>query len=153
MTRPKICQDTGASYGDEKIRVLLVDEREAMREGLRHMLSEDESITVVGEAKDGQSVLAQATMLCPNIILMDVGVRGTSGISATCSLMEARLPVGIIILADNRKYLLPAIGAGAIGFLPRNISRENLIEAIRIIYLWRLGLFDCSRSHFALVKL
>lgn len=76
-----------------------------------------------------------------------------SGISATCLLTEARLPVGIIILADNRKYLAPAIESGAIGFLPRNISRDNLIEAIRIIHLWRLGLFDYSRSHFALVKL
>ncbi len=153
MARSAVRQDAGVSHGDEKIRVILVDEREAMREGLRHMLSGDESITVVGEARDGKSALARARVLCPDIILMDVGVRGTSGIGAACSLMEARLPTGIIILADNRKYLVPAIEAGAVGFLPRNISRDHLIGAIRIIHLWRLGLFDNSRSHFALVKL
>jgi DNA-binding NarL/FixJ family response regulator len=153
MARSEVCQDTGVSHSDEKIRVILVDEREAMREGLRHMLSEDESITVVGEARDGKSALARARTLRPDIILMDVGVRGTSGIGVACSLMEARLPMGIIILADNRKYLAPAIEAGAVGFLPRNISRGHLIGAIRIIHLWRLGLFDNSRSHFALVKL
>ncbi len=153
MAKSRECQDTGVSQRDEKIRVLLVDEREAMREGLRHMLSDDESITVVGEAKDGHSILSWARKLCPHIILMDVGVRGTSGICAASLLTDAQLPVGIIIMADNRKYLAPAIESGAIGFLPRNISRENLIEAIRIIHLWRLGLFDHSRSHFALVKL
>lgn len=153
MVRARECQDTGVSNCEKKIRVLLVDEREAMREGLRHMLSEDEGITVVGEAKDGQSVMSQAMTLSPDIILMDVGVRGASGINIACSLTEARLPVSIILLADNRKYLVPAIESGAVGFLPRNISRDHLIEAIRIMHLWRLGLFDCSRSHFALVKL
>ena len=153
MARSKVCQDTLVSHSDEKIRVILVDEREAMREGLRHMLSEDESITVVGEARDGKSALARARVLCPDIILMDVGVRGTSGIGAACSLREARLPTSFIILADNRKYLAPAIEAGAVGFLPRNISRDHLIGAIRIIHMWRLSLFDNSRSHFALVKL
>jgi CheY-like chemotaxis protein len=152
MARSEACQDIGVS-SDEKIRVLLVDEREAMREGLRQMLSGDESITVVGEARDGKSVLALARTLRPDIILMNVGVRGTSGIGVACSLMKARLPMNIIILADNREYLAPAIEAGAVGFLLRNISRDHLIGAIRIIHLWRLGLFHDRRSHFALVKL
>lgn len=137
----------------EAIRVVLVDEREAMREGLRHMLSNDESITVVGEARDGQEALAQANQLSPDIILMDAGVRRMTGIETARSLKEARLSMRIIILADNRKHLSPAIEAGAVGFLPRNISRKHLISAIRIIHLWRLGLFDSSQGHFALVKL
>jgi DNA-binding NarL/FixJ family response regulator len=136
----------------ETIRVVLVDEREAMREGLRHMLSTDEGIAVVGEAKDGQEALAQANKLCPDIVLMDAGVHGMTGIDTAQSLKESRLPVGIIILTDNREHLAPAIEAGAVGFLPRNISRSHLVAAIRIIHLWRLGLFN-TRNHFALVKL
>jgi len=153
MTGSKISPKVQAGACGETIRVVLVDEREAMREGLRHMLSNDESITVVGEARDGQEALAQANQLSPDIILMDVGVRRMTGIETARSLKEARLPLSIIILADNRKNLAPAIEAGAVGFLPRNISRKHLISAIRIIHLWRLGLFDSSQGHFALVKL
>jgi len=151
VSKISIKVDTGQCC--EAIRVILVDEREAMREGLRHMLSNDESIAVIGEARDGQEALAQASKLCPDIILMDAGVRRTTGIETARSLKEARLPMSIIILADNRKHLAPAIEAGAVGFLPRNISRSELIAAIRIIHLWRLGLFQSKWSHFALVKL
>jgi len=153
MARTRDSRKLAARQCREAIRVVLVDEREAMREGLRHMLSNDESITVVGEAKDGQEALAQANQLSPDIILMDAGVRRMTGIETALSLKEARLPMSIIILADNRKHLAPAIEAGAVGFLPRNISRSELIAAIRIIHLWRLGLFDSSQGHFALVKL
>ena len=153
MAGSTVFEGVDASESREAIRVLLVDEREAMREGLRHMLSNDESIAVVGEARDGQEALTQANKLCPDVILMDAGVRRMSGIETVRCLKESRLPVSIIVLADNRKHLAPAIEAGAVGFLPRNISRSHLISAIRIIHLWRLGLFDSSQGHFALVKL
>jgi len=153
MAGTRVSRKVAAGQCREAIRVVLVDEREAMREGLRHMLSNDENITVVGEARDGQEALAQANQLSPDIILMDAGVRRMTGIETTRSLKEARLPMSVIILADNRKHLAPAIEAGAVGFLPRNISRKHLTSAIRIIHLWRLGLFDSSQGHFALVKL
>jgi len=137
----------------ETIRVMLVDDHEAMREGLRHMLSTDESIRVVGEARGGQEALAQVKKLSPDILLMDVRMPGMDGIEATRCLKENGLPVSVIMLTDNRRYLAPAIKAGAVGFLTRNISRRELIAAIRIIYLWRLGLFHSKGSHFALVKL
>jgi len=152
MAMSKVFQEVSLCRNHETIRVVLVDEREAMREGLRHMLTNEESIAVVGEASDGQEALAQARKLHPDIVLMDAGVRGMTGIDTARSLKESRLPLSIIVLADNRKHLAPAIEAGAVGFLPRNISRSHLAAAIRIIHLWRLGLFNC-RNHFALVKL
>ena len=152
MVGSKVSKKVATRQCKETIRVVLVDEREAMREGLRHMLSNDESIAVVGEAKDGEEALIRVNEFCPDIILMDAGVRGTSGIDTARSLWEAKLPMRIIILADNRKYLAPAIEAGAVGVLPRNISRAHLTSAIRIIHLWRLALFNSSEG-FALVKL
>jgi DNA-binding NarL/FixJ family response regulator len=152
MAVDKVSKMIGSSRNGETIRVVLVDEREAMRAGLRHMLSGDEGIAVVGEARDGQEALAQAKNLRPDIVLMDSGVRSGTGIDTARSFKELRLPTSVIILADNRKHLAPAIEAGAVGFLPRNISRSHLAAAIRIIHLWRLGLFN-TRNHFALVKL
>jgi len=152
MASSKISKKADVNHCKESIRVFLVDEREAMREGLRHMLSSDDGIAVVGEARDGQEALAQARNLRPDIVLMDAGVRGMTGIKTARSLKESRLPLSIIILADHRKHLAPAIEAGAVGFLPRNISRSHLAAAIRIVHLWRLGLFN-TRNHFALVKL
>ncbi len=136
---------------NETIRVMLVDDHEAMREGLRHMLSGDESIRVVGEAKDGREALAQAKKLSPDVVLMDIRMPGMNGIEASRYLKESKLPVSIIVISDNRRYLAPAVKAGAVGFLPRNIGRSELVAAVRIIHLWRLGLFH--GSHFALVKL
>jgi DNA-binding NarL/FixJ family response regulator len=61
--------------------------------------------------------------------------------------------VGIIILNDNPKYLAPAIKAGAVGFLTRSIGRDELVAAIRLVYLWKLVLFNGDRGHCALVRL
>jgi len=155
MVGPKLLDHISgkANNKNEAIRVMLVDDHEAMREGLRHMLSEDESIRVVGEARDGQEALTKAGKLLPDIVIMDVRMPGMDGIEATRLLKETQPPMSIIMLTDNRRYLAPAIKAGAVGFLPRNISHNNLIAAIRIIHLWRLGLFHGKGSHFALVKL
>jgi DNA-binding NarL/FixJ family response regulator len=83
---------------------------------------------------------------------MDAGMRAMTGIDTARSLKGSRLSTSVIMLVDNRNHLAPAIEAGAVGFLPRNISRSHLAAAIRIIHLWRLGLFN-TRNHFALVKL
>lgn len=152
MAKLKSFKETRMNDSKECIRVLLVDEREAMREGLRHMLNEDKSISVVGDARDVQAALTQVSKLHPDLVLMDEGMRSLNGIEATRLLKEAGLPVSIVILTDKNESLASAIEAGAVGFLPRNISRSHLITAIRIIHLWRLGLFK-SRNHFALVKL
>jgi|WetSurMetagenome_2_1015567.scaffolds.fasta_scaffold47006_4 DNA-binding NarL/FixJ family response regulator len=152
MAEAKTFKETGTSHCIDCIRVLLVDEHEAMREGLRHMLGEDKSISVVGDARDSQEALTQASKLHPDVVIVDEGTRNINGIETIRLLQEAGLPVNIVILTDNNTDLAPAIEAGVVGFLPRNISRGHLITAIRIIHLWRLGIFN-SRNHFALVKL
>ncbi len=137
----------------EVIRVLLVDDHEAMREGLRLMLSGDESIRVVGVARDGQRALDRLDKLLPDIVLLDVVAPTMKVIEVTHSIKEARPHVAVIILNDNPKYLAPAIKAGAVGFLARSIGRDELVAAIRLVYLWRLVLFNGDRGHCALVRL
>lgn len=139
--------------GSEIIRVLLVDDHEAMREGLRLMLSGDESIRVVGVARDEQKALERVEKLTPDIVLLDLTHPDRDVIQVTGSIREARPHTGIIILNDNPKYLAPAVKAGAVGFLTRNIGRDELVAAIRLVYLWKLVLFDGDRGHCALVRL
>jgi DNA-binding NarL/FixJ family response regulator len=137
----------------EVIRVVIVDDREAMREGLRLMLSGDESIRVVGVARDGQQALAKVEKLSPDIVLLDITTSAMGVIEITRSIKEAQPHVSIIILNDSRRHLASAIKAGAVGFLARTIGRDELIAAIRLVYLWRLVLFNANRGQCALVKL
>jgi len=154
MGQPELLENVaGKGNQNETISVVLVDDHEAMREGLRYMLGGDENIRVIGEARDGQEALNRAKKLSPDVVLMDVRMPGMDGIEVTRHLKETRLPMSIIMLSDNRRYLAPAIKAGAVGFLSRTISRNELVAAIRIIHLWRLGLFHSKWSRFALVKL
>lgn len=145
--------DFVVSDDNELIRVMLIEDREAMREGLRMMLSGDENIRVVGTARDSQEALSRVKKLCPDIVLVDITSPGIDGIKSASVLRESYPRVSLIFLSDNRKYLAPAIKGGAAGFLTRNIGRTDLIAAIRLIYLWRLVLFNEGEGHFALVKL
>ena len=153
MTLEAAEMDLSLNEDNELIRVMLVEDREAMREGLRMMLSGDENIRVVGVARDCNEALARIKKQPPDIVLIDITSLGTDGIKAAGSLKEAHPHVSLIFLGDNRKYVLPAIKAGAAGFLTRNIGRTDLIAAIRLIYLWRIVLFNDGGGHFALVKL
>lgn len=137
----------------DAIRAMVIDSREAMREGLRMMLSGDERITVIGAVSDGQEAVDRLKELSPDIVVMDISMPGTVGLETLKKLKEARANIGIIVLSDDRRCLVPAVKAGAVGFLSRNISRSELAAAIQLIYLWRLVLFDDEVSHFALVKI
>lgn len=138
----------------DAIRAMVVGSREAMREGLRMMLSGDERITVIGAVSDGREAVDRIRELSPDIVVMDIAIMpGTAGIEVLRKLKEAKSNVGIIVLSDDRKSLVPAVKAGAVGFLSRNISRTELVAAIQLIYLWRLVLFQDEESHFALVKM
>jgi DNA-binding NarL/FixJ family response regulator len=145
--------DTAVSDEADAIRAMVVDSHEAMREGLRMMLSGDERITVIGAVGDGQEAVSRIKELSPDVVVMDIAVPGTDGIEAIRRLKEARSNVGIIVLSDDRKCLVPAIKAGAVGFLSRDISRAELAAAIQLVYLWRLVLFQNDVSHFALVRM
>jgi DNA-binding NarL/FixJ family response regulator len=118
-----------------KVRVLLVDDDDLMRAGLRAVLSTDERIEVVGEAGDGRAAVHEARALRPDVILMDVRMPDRDGISATREVLAA-LPstkVAILTTFEEDDYIFGALNAGASGFLLKRTKPEELIAAIHTL--------------------
>ncbi|SNY44171.1 response regulator [Paractinoplanes atraurantiacus] len=114
------------------IRVLLADDHAAIRAGLRLMLEQAPDIAVVGEAADGAVALRQASALRPDVVLMDIRMPGTDGISATRSITAAGLAdVLILTTFDLDEYVFGALRAGAAGFLLKSVEPADLIAAVR----------------------
>ena len=117
----------------EPIRVLLVDDHAVVREGLRAFLELQDGIEVAGEAGDGQEGVAAAERLLPDVVLMDLVMPRLDGVGAMRELRR-RLPgVKVIVLtsfADDGK-LLPAVQAGAAGYLLKNAQPQELARAVR----------------------
>lgn len=135
------------------IRILLVDDHQAVRQGLRKMLEGEGDIEVVAEAASGEEALALAALHSPNIALIDIKMPGMDGIEATRRFIEVIPSCSIIILTLYRDYLVQAMQAGAVGYIVKDINREELVSAIRVIHSWKFPLFRHSDRAFVLVKL
>ena len=117
------------------VSVVLADDQALMRMGFRMVLEAEEDITVVGEASDGTSALAQAKALHPDVILMDVRMPGMNGIEAT-ELIARECPgtrVLILTTFDLDEYAFAGLRAGASGFLLKDTRPAELAEAIRTV--------------------
>jgi NarL family two-component system response regulator LiaR len=117
----------------EQIRILIVDDHAVVREGLRHFLALQEGFEIVGEAADGVDAVTAARSLRPDIVLMDLAMPRRDGVEAMrelrASVPEARVIILTSFLEDDR--LLPALQAGAAGYLLKNVEPEELARAIR----------------------
>jgi DNA-binding NarL/FixJ family response regulator len=115
------------------IRVLIVDDHAVVREGLRTFLELQDGIEVVGEAGDGAAALEQAEALSPDVILMDLVMPRLDGVAAMRALRERASPSRVIVLTsfldDDR--LMPALQAGAAGYLLKNVEPSVLARAVR----------------------
>lgn len=119
----------------QPVRVLIVDDHEVVRAGLRWFLSNEPGFTVVGEAADGAAALGEAALTRPDVVLMDVRMGTTNGIDA-CRELKAEFPdVGVLILTSfgEREAVLASVLAGASGFLLKNTGHAQLIRAIRAV--------------------
>ena len=118
-----------------RIRVLIVDDDELMRAGLRGVLASDQAIEVVGEAGDGREAAYRTRLLRPDVVLMDVRMPDLDGISATRELLAAFPEVRVVILTtfEQDDYIFGALSAGASGFLLKRTRPEELIAAIHTI--------------------
>ena len=119
------------------IRILLIDDHEVVRQGLRRMLEIEADFQVVGEVADTKEVLTQAELISPEIILMDIKMPGVDGIELTRQLKEKQPSCNVIMLTLYDEYLAQAIEAGAVGYLLKDIKREELIKAIRAVHAGR----------------
>jgi len=119
-----------------KVRILIADDHPVIREGLSAMLSNVEGFEVVGEAKDGQEVLDLALRLKPDVVLMDLRMPGMDGVQAMRLIHAQCESVRFIILTvyDNDEYIFEGIRAGASAYLLKDVSREELINAIREVH-------------------
>jgi DNA-binding NarL/FixJ family response regulator len=120
---------------DERVRVLLVDDDDLMRAGLRSVLSSDETIEVVGEAGDGRVALGEVRKLRPDLVLMDIRMPDLDGIAATREVLAAEPDVKVVVLTtfEEDDYIFEALGAGASGFLLKRTKPEELIAAIHTV--------------------
>ena len=119
----------------KRIRVMLVDDQQMVREGLRRMLELDSEIEVIGEAKSGEEAVDRVNDLGPDIILMDVRMPGMGGIEATRQLKAKGCTANIVILTVYEdKYLAQAAEAGAVGYLLKDIGREELSRSIKLAH-------------------
>jgi DNA-binding NarL/FixJ family response regulator len=117
----------------EEIRILLVDDQQVVREGLRRMLELENDLNVVGEAADASEALPQVESLSPEIVLMDIKMGGVDGIELTRRLRQKHPDINVIMLTLYDEYLTQAIEAGAVGYLLKDIKREELVRAIRSV--------------------
>jgi DNA-binding NarL/FixJ family response regulator len=117
------------------LRVVVVDDDDLMRAGLRAVLSVDESIEVVGEAADGREAIERTRRLRADVVLMDVRMPTLDGIAATREIVAAvpRTRVLILTTFEDDDYIFGALAAGASGFLLKRTRPEQLIAAIRTI--------------------
>jgi DNA-binding NarL/FixJ family response regulator len=120
---------------DTSIRVLLVDDDDLMRAGLKAVLSSDSDIDVVGEAADGRAAIASVRTHRPDLILMDVRMPDLDGIAATREILTGSAETKIVILTtfEDDEYIFGALNAGASGFLLKRTSPEDLIEAVHTV--------------------
>jgi two-component system, NarL family, response regulator LiaR len=117
----------------DPIRVLIVDDHEVVREGLRNFLELQDEIEIAGEAGDGEEGVVLAAELRPDVVLMDLVMPKLDGVSAMRALRERAPGTRVIVLTSflDDEHLLPAMRAGAAGYLLKNVQPQELARAIR----------------------
>lgn len=117
------------------IRVLLVDDHSVVRAGLRAVLGEARDISVVGEARNGREAVGMAERLNPHVIVMDLSMDEVDGATATKEILAAGSKAKILILTMHTEdeYLVPALEAGASGYLMKGAADRELVAAVRIV--------------------
>jgi DNA-binding NarL/FixJ family response regulator len=121
--------------GPVTIRVLLVDDDPLVRAGLRLMLRSAPDIDVVGEAGDGAAAITAAAELAPDVVLMDIRMPGTDGVTATAAITKASAIPRVVALTtfDADELVRQAITAGAVGYLVKDTPPAEIISAVRAV--------------------
>lgn len=115
------------------IRLLLADDQPLLRRGLRALLGVEPDLEVVGEAGDGTEAVALARSLRPDVAVMDVRMPRQDGLAATRAMVADGLPTRVLFFTAERECLVPALLAGAAGFLGKDMATADVVAAIRAV--------------------
>ena len=120
----------------KKITVLLAEDHVVVRESIRQFLEREAQLEVVGEAGDGEEAVQMASQLKPDVIIMDISMPKLNGIEATKQIKALQPSAAILILTayDYEQYIFPLLEAGAAGYLLKDISSRELVNAIETVY-------------------
>jgi DNA-binding NarL/FixJ family response regulator len=120
----------------DSIRILVVDDHPVVRQGIRTFLDVQDDLTVVGEATDGESCVAAAARYRPDVILLDLRMPGSDGVAALHELRRTGNPARVLIITSftEPSAVLPAIRAGAAGYVYKDVDPPALAAAIRAVH-------------------
>ena len=119
----------------KKIRVLLADDHQLMRSGIRLMLEREGDLMVAGEASDGREAVALAKSLKPDVVVMDIGMANLNGIEAARQMTQDMPELAVLMLSmhSDESYVLRALKAGAKGYLLKDSAEQDLIKAVHVV--------------------
>jgi DNA-binding NarL/FixJ family response regulator len=142
----------------EKIQVLLVDDHDDFRRGLRAMLGASATCEVVGEAADGLTAVARALELQPDVVLMDLHMPRLNGVDATARIVGSSPHIGVVVLTmmEDDDSVFAAVRAGARGYLLKGSRRPEIIRAIESVgggeVIFGPGVAERVASYFASIR-
>jgi two-component system response regulator NreC len=119
----------------DKIRLLLVDDHEIVRAGLRMLFLAEPDIAIVGEVSSGEAAVEAARTLNPDVVIMDIAMPGMGGIEATRRIKEASPDTAVLALTmhEDEQYFFQMLNAGASGYVPKRAAADDLLSAIRVV--------------------
>lgn len=120
----------------EKIKILLVDDHQLIRDGIRSMLKSSKDIEIIGSVSSGEEAINEARSNRPDVILMDIVMGGMTGIEATRWIKEAEpgIKVVLVTMEISKEYVSAGIKTGVNGYLPKDVDQETLIRAIYTVH-------------------
>lgn len=118
------------------IRIILADDHQIFRDGIKALLSDEQNIEVIAEASNGEELLSLLKVMTPDILILDISMPGLSGIELAKNITAQYPEVSILILSmhKNNDFVVNAMINGAKGYLPKDTSRKELLDAIHTIY-------------------
>ena len=119
------------------IRVLIADDHKLFRIGLQKMLLDVRDLKIVGEARSGEEAVSLARELAPNVVLMDICMPGIGGLEATRRIVRMQRDIKVIAVTafEDSPYPIQSLKAGALGYLTKSVSTEELLSAIKRVFL------------------